>query len=72
LSFYIKRTRVYILLRERENNGAPGVLHLFLAVDILAMPCKLHPTEKSILLAGITGPIIVLGNAVQILCLECD
>jgi hypothetical protein len=41
--------RVFILLRERGNNGAPGVLHLFLAADAFAKPCKLHPTQNSTL-----------------------
>jgi hypothetical protein len=65
--------RVFILLRDRGNNGAPGVLHHFLAADAFAKACKLHPTENSILLAGLTGPIIIMpGKAVRIPCLECD
>jgi hypothetical protein len=64
--------RVFILLRERENNGAPGVLHLFLAADAFSKPGKLPPTENSIQLARIASPRIVTGIAVWILCLECE
>jgi hypothetical protein len=69
---YIESMKVFILLRERENNCAPGVLHFPLTVDALAKPCKLHPTQNSILLARITYPIIALGKAILIPCLECD
>jgi hypothetical protein len=72
LTFYIERMRVFILLRERGNNGAPGVLHLFLTADAFAKLCKLPPTQNSILLAGIACPRIAMGIAVQILCLKCN
>jgi hypothetical protein len=62
LSFYIKSMRFFILLRESENNCAPGVLPFSLAVDSLAKPCKLHPTQNSILLAGIVHPRIATGK----------
>jgi hypothetical protein len=72
LSFYIKSMKVFILLRERENNHAPGVLHFSLAVDALAKPWKLPPTQNSILLVGIVCPRIAMGIAIWIPCLECD
>jgi hypothetical protein len=64
--------RVFILLRERENNGAPGVLHLFLTADAFAKPCKLPPTQNSILLTRIARPRIATGIAIHIPCLKCD
>jgi hypothetical protein len=63
---------LYTTERERGNNGAPGVLHLFLTAYAFAKPCKLPPTENSILLAGIALPRITMGIAVWILCLKCD
>jgi hypothetical protein len=54
--------RLFILLKERENNHIPGVLYFFLSVDGLAKPCKFHPIQNSILLAGIMGPRIVMGK----------
>jgi hypothetical protein len=54
--------RLFILLRERENNPSPGVLYFFLTVDVLAKPCKLHPPQNSILLAGIACLRIATGQ----------
>jgi hypothetical protein len=72
LSFHIESMKIFILLGERENNHAPGVLHFSLTVDALSKPCKLPPTQNSILLARMVHPEIATDIAIWILCLECD
>jgi hypothetical protein len=58
---------------EREEIiTAPRVLLLLLAPAAQAKPSKLHPVENSIQLARIASPIIAMGIAIQIPCLECD
>jgi hypothetical protein len=51
--------------------STPGVL-LLLAPAALAKPSKLRPVENQIQLARIASPIIAMGIAILILCLECN
>jgi hypothetical protein len=66
VSFYIARLGVFILLRDREINHTPAVLHLLLAADSLAKPCKLPPTENFLQVLGILLLRIERGMSVQI------
>jgi hypothetical protein len=55
-----------IYITEREKNCAPGVLYSSFAIDGLPSHANFLIPRITILLAGITHPVIALGSITQV------